>query len=110
MENQNKYKPTYKHPALVLKENNISRSDWLKHYYGRDKVYDKIMPLMEQSMLDMEEVALTNKFNASAIFNVLEYWFPDIYCKIKLSKADSNREKQEILKTAINMSGVEYGK
>lgn len=101
---ENKYKPTYKHPAQVLKENGIGRNDWLRHYYDRDEVYKTIMPLMEDCMLEMEEVALSNKFNAPAIFNILEYWFPDVYCKVKLSKANYNKQNQEILKTTINKS------
>ena len=105
------YKIDYKLPSEILKELKITRHQWLQLYYTnreeRREEFDKIMSLMEDSIIEMEKEMITNPYRRESIIHILEYWFPDLYSKVKFSVGAKKKEDRKILEDAINKSDVE---
>lgn len=105
------YKIDYKLPSEILKELKITRHQWLQLYYTnreeRRDEFDNIMSLMEDSIIEMEKEMITNPYRRESIIHILEYWFPDLYSKVKFSVGAKKKEDRKILEDAINKSDVE---
>lgn len=103
----------YKTPAEILKDHKITRHKWLEIYNNRSKpenkeIFEKVMVDMEKCMIEMEKEAIYNSYRKASIFDILQFWFPDIYSKIKLTNTKIKKADAEILKDNLNESGIEF--
>ena len=106
-----KYTVDYMLPSEILKKHGITRHQWLTLYYTdrdtRKEEFDKVMVDMEEAMSKMEKESITNPYRRDSIFHLLEYWFPDLYSKVKFSVGAKKKEDRTILEDAVNKSGVD---
>ena len=69
------YKIDYKLPSEILKELKIKRHQSLQLYYTnreeRREEFDKIMSLMEDSIIEMEKEMITNPYRRESIIHIL---------------------------------------